>query len=231
MDAKTIRENIDSVRHRIDAACKRSGRNSGEVILMAVTKIKPRSLADAAYEAGVRVFGENRVQEAEEKYREFFDDGELHLIGHLQSNKAKTAASLFSWVHSIDKIKTARALANKCREAGTEMNILLEINTSGEETKYGYAAFENALWDIDGMLELSSLKIRGLMTVGPFTTDEKSIRRSFRTLRNNFEEFKRRYPNIGLDTVSMGMSGDFVIAIEEGSTMVRLGSTIFGPRE
>jgi PLP dependent protein len=230
MDTETIKKNIETVRNNIAEACRPRGRKPEDIALMAVTKTKPKELADAAYAAGVRIFGENRVQEAEEKYANFYSEGELHLIGHLQSNKAKNAAKLFSWVQSIDKVKTARALARYCGEIGKRMNILIEINTSGEESKFGYPSGNLPFQDIDEILQFDELILRGLMTVGPFTSDEFKIRSAFRTLKQLFDELSEGYPELTIDTLSMGMSQDYEFAVEEGSTMVRLGTTIFGGR-
>jgi PLP dependent protein len=230
MDTETIQKNIETVRNNIAETCRRRGRDPEEVALMAVTKTKPKQLADAAYAEGVRIIGENRVQEAEEKYAEFYPEGELHLIGHLQSNKAKNAAKCFSWVQSIDKVKTARALARHCGEIGKMMNILIEINTSGEESKFGYPSKNLPFRDIDEILQFDELILRGLMTVGPFTSDEFKIRRAFRTLKQLFDELAERYPELTIDTLSMGMSDDYELAVKEGSTMVRLGTAIFGGR-
>ncbi len=202
---------------------------------MAVTKTRTRDEIEAAYAGGARVFGENRVFEAEEKYADFHDggahkDAELHLIGHLQTNKAKTAAELFSSVQSIDKEKTAGALQARLEETGRRIDILLEINTSGEESKYGYPSEEVMLREIDRILELDRLTVRGFMTIGPFTEDESRIREAFRSLRTIYENFRDRFPGLPVDVLSMGMSGDYGIAIEEGSTMVRVGTSIFGER-
>lgn len=230
MDTETIQKNIETVRNNIAEACRRRGRKPEDIALMAVTKTKPKQLADAAYAAGVRVFGENRVQEAEEKYAEFYREAELHLIGHLQSNKAKNAAKLFSWVQSIDKVKTARALARYCGEIGKRMNILIEINTSGEESKFGYTSKDVMFRDIDGILQFDELVLRGLMTIGPFTEDKDAIRAAFGRLKQLFDELAEGYPELTIDTLSMGMSQDYELAVEEGSTLVRLGTTIFGGR-
>ncbi len=230
MYSEAIKKNIQDVLDKIASACRRSGRKPEEITLMTVTKTKPREMADAAYEAGIRVFGENRVQEAEEKFTEFYDEGELHLIGHLQTNKAKQAAELFSWVQSIDKVKTAEVLATRCAALDKKMNVLLEMNTSGEESKYGYPSAEAMFRDMDEILKLKELQVRGLMTIAPFTSDEDAVRRSFRACKKQFSECVRKYPELDFDTLSMGMSGDYEIAIEEGSTMVRLGSIILGAR-
>jgi hypothetical protein len=230
MSISDIAGNIESVRARIEKACSRVGRDPGEVILMAVTKTKTREEAEAAYDAGIRVFGENRVFEAEEKYAGFHSEAELHLVGHLQSNKAKQAADLFSWVQSIDKFKTVGALEKRLAESGRKMNILFEVNTSGESSKFGYPSVNELLKDMDKILRLNHIRPRGLMTIAPFTEDETEIRKSFRSLAKIFLACKERFPLEDFDVLSMGMSQDFEIAIEEGATMVRLGSVIFGAR-
>jgi hypothetical protein len=197
---------------------------------MAVTKNHDAEAVRAAYEAGVRCFGENRVQEAAEKYAERPEDFELHLIGHLQRNKAKTAAGLFSTVQSIDRVETAEALHRQCAAAGVRMRILLEVNTSGEESKYGVEDADALRSVLDGLLGLDSLDPVGLMTLAPFTSDEQAIRRSFRELHRLFTMVSRSYPDLDFSVLSMGMTNDYVIAVEEGSTMVRLGTRIFGAR-
>jgi pyridoxal phosphate enzyme (YggS family) len=232
IELQTFTENLHSVRDRIAAAASRAGRHPGDVRLLAVTKTFPLEFIEVARRAGLKLFGENRVQEAQSKYRSLVDDPqlELHLIGHLQRNKAKIAASLFRCVQSIDKLATADALNRYCGESGTTMDILLELNTSGEETKFGFAE-AGQLWEACGEIaRLGSLSIRGVMTVGPFTTDRDRVRRAFAALRECLEGLRSRYPELHLDTLSMGMSGDFEIAIEEGATMVRLGTVLFGPR-
>jgi pyridoxal phosphate enzyme (YggS family) len=232
IDLQTCTENLRSVRERIDAAADRAGRDPGDIRLMAVTKTFPLEYVEVARQAGVTLFGENRVQEAQGKYQPLADDPELelHLIGHLQRNKAKTAASLFRCVQSIDKLGTAEALNRHCSDLGRKMDILLELNTSGEETKFGFAD-AGQLWTACGEIaRLDCLQIRGVMTVGPFTTDKDRMRRSFASLRECSEGLHSRYPELSLDVLSMGMSGDFEIAIEEGSTMVRLGTALFGTR-
>ena len=232
IDLRTFSENLHSVRDRMAAAASRSGRRPEDVRLMAVTKTFPLEYFEVARQAGLHLFGENRVQEAQSKYHSLADDPqvELHLIGHLQRNKAKTAASLFRCVQSIDKLATAEALNRHCAEQGATMDILLELNTSGEETKFGFATSEK-LWEACTRIAgLGSLRIRGVMTVGPFTTDRELMRRAFATLRECLEGLRTRHPELPLDILSMGMSGDFEIAIEEGATLIRLGTMLFGPR-
>jgi hypothetical protein len=197
---------------------------------MAVTKTYDRDTVLAAYAGGLRVFGENRVGEAREKYVEMPDDLELHLIGHLQTNKAKDGARLFRWVDSIDSFHTAEALEKKLSGEEKTVDILLEINTSGEDSKNGYRSFDKALEEAEAILGLSRLRLRGLMTIGPLTEDRERTRRAFALLRDYFVKMQTVFPHLPIDTLSMGMSSDFEIAVEEGATLVRVGSALFGER-
>jgi len=227
----SVGENVREVQEQIGEACIRAGRDPEEVTVMAVTKNHDASAVTDAYEAGIRCFGENRVQEAASKYEDPPEDLDLHLIGHLQRNKAKSAVGLFSTVQSVDRVETAEALHKHCDAAGTRMRILLEVNASGEENKYGVRGGD-ALRDVlDGVLELGSLDPIGLMTLAPFTSDEQAIRRSFRELYRLFTMLSRSYPDVGFSVLSMGMTNDYGLAVEEGSTMVRLGTRLFGARD
>lgn len=225
-----IRENLERVRERISGAARRAGRNPDEVALMAVTKTVSPEYIRAAYESGVRLFGENRVQEAREKLDVYGPDSALHLIGHLQRNKAKPAARLFSMVHSIDAGETAAALAKECAAAGGTIEVLLELNTSGEESKHGVRSDAELFALVERTLAFPELTIRGLMSVAPFTDDRETVRGAFRRLSHAAAEAARRFPEAEFGTLSMGMSSDFEIAIEEGSTLVRIGTAIFGSR-
>ena len=225
---KTLAESLAEVRSRIGSAARRTGRAPADVRLMAVTKGFPRAVVAEAMGAGVTLFGENRVQEAEAKFSGLPGEREIHLIGHLQTNKARTAAGLFSCVQSIDSTHTAVALDSRCAERGTSIDVLMELNTSSEESKSGFRSREELLAGLDVVGKLSHLRVRGLMTVGPLTDDAEKIRASFSRLRILFEEI--RSGRDGFDTLSMGMSGDFELAIEEGATLVRLGTALFGPR-
>ena len=225
-----FRENHRKVRERMHDAARRAGRDPARVRLMAVTKTFPESVIETARRGGIDLFGENRVQEAERKYAEWLGRLELHLIGHLQRNKAKTAASIAGWVDSIDKIATAEALNRAAAEQNRTTNILLEYNSSGEESKFGVRGEEELLELMASCSELPNLRIRGLMTLGPFTEDVPRIRRAFEQTRLLYEKALSRFPDLPLDTLSMGMSADFELAIEEGSTMIRVGSALFGAR-
>ena len=214
----------------MEEAAHRAGRDASTVALVAVTKGFGRDVLQAALDAGLSLFGENRVQEAEEKFVGVPPGTELHLIGHLQRNKARTAAGLFSCVQSIDKVETAAALDQRAAERGKVIDVLLELNTSGEESKSGFLHRDDLLAGLDAIRRLSSVRVRGLMTVGPLTEDQGRIRTSFAKLRTLFEEVRAGGTLPRFDTLSMGMSGDFETAIEEGATMVRIGTALFGHR-
>ncbi len=224
----TLAANLADVRSRIAEAARRAGRDASRVRLMAVTKGFPADTVAQALEAGATLFGENRVQEAEGKFIELADRCEVHLIGHLQTNKARAAAALFSCVQSIDSVHTAQALNARCEERDRSLDILLELNTSGEQSKSGFAGRAELAAGLAEIDKLTRLRVRGLMTVGPLTTDRDSIRAAFAALRGAFEAL--RGGRQGFDVLSMGMSSDFEIAVEEGSTLVRVGTALFGPR-
>jgi PLP dependent protein len=225
----TLASALEEVRGRIDAAARRAGRDSSTVRLMAVTKGFPREVVGEASSLGLTLFGENRVQEAEEKFLDPPGPLELHLIGHLQRNKARAASGLFACVQSVDKVETAVALDVRCEERDRIMEVLLELNTSGEESKSGFRSRDELLAALEAISRLAHLRVRGLMTVGPLTENQGQVRSAFASLRTLFEELRSRGLS-GFDTLSMGMSGDFEIAIEEGSTLVRIGTALFGKR-
>lgn len=198
--------------------------------MVAVTKTFPAEAIELAIAAGVGIIGENRVQEALEKYPRIGTRVEWHLIGHLQSNKAKRAVEIFSLIHSIDSVTLAGEVGRRAVQIGKNQEILLEVNTSGEPQKYGFRPEEviNVLKEIK---DIEGLKVLGLMTVGPLTDDTVKVRGSFKMLKRLFDEIKAQdIPNIEMKHLSMGMSGDYRMAIEEGSTMIRVGSAIFGSR-
>jgi pyridoxal phosphate enzyme (YggS family) len=231
-DPKEIARNLEQVRAALERAAGRAGRDPRGVAIMAVTKNFTLAEVQAACSAGLRLFGENRVQEAEAKYgaRAGLSPISLHLIGHLQRNKARRAVELFEAVDSIDKVETAQALEAACTAAGRTLDILLEMNTSGEPTKFGFADEEDLEAAVEPILGLSHLRLRGLMTVGPLTAEQAQVRAAFRRLARLFERLRGRYAGQPLEVLSMGMSGDFETAVEEGSTLVRLGTALFGPR-
>jgi len=228
-------ENIALVRERINAAVRRAGRNPDEVTLLAVSKTVPPELIRVAYLAGVRVFGENRVQEFAEKVAAMRDlsDAEWHMIGHLQTNKAAKAAELFAAVDSIDSLRLAQKLNSAAQQAGRKLGVLIEINVGGESAKSGVAPESQELEKIlQAAPSLEHLQIRGLMTIPPLTDDPQEARPHFRKLRALQKQIcARALTRVSMNILSMGMSHDFEIAIEEGSTCVRLGTAIFGERK
>jgi pyridoxal phosphate enzyme (YggS family) len=230
----TIASNFAAIRDRIDRATARAGRNPGDVALMAVSKTQPSANIIEAYEAGQRLFGENRVQEFANKFPQLAElhDAEFHMIGHLQSNKATKAAEIFHAVDSIDSAKLAQRLNDAAQKLGKTLNVLIEINIGGEEAKSGIAPDSAELESIlSGASAWKNLCIRGLMTVPPYTEDPEGARPHFRKLRELRNRLADRHLlSVNLDVLSMGMSHDFEVAIEEGSTCVRIGTALFGTR-
>ena len=230
----SIADQLSLIRDRISAAAHRAGSNPDDIALMAVCKTFPAEAIKEAYTAGQRLFGENRVQEFTEKFPAVahLPDVRFHMIGHLQSNKAAKAAEIFHAVDSIDSAKLAQRLNDAAEKLNKTLDVLIEINVGGEEAKSGLAPDST---EIDAILtqepELKHLNIRGLMTVPPFTDDPEGARPYFRKLRELRDQLgARKLPNVSLDVLSMGMSHDFEVAIEEGSTCVRIGTAIFGER-
>jgi pyridoxal phosphate enzyme (YggS family) len=221
---------IAAVRDRIASAARRAGREPSDVRLMAVTKTFPRVVVEEALAAGLVLFGENRVAEASAKYAGLTGICELHLVGHLQRNKAAVAAGLFACVQSIDKPETAAALNRHCGSLGRRVDVLVEFNASGEASKSGVTDRDGLLACLDAVQGMPDLRLRGLMTVGPVGGDTLEVRRSFRLLRRLFDEVRADRKPAAFDTLSMGMSGDFEAAVEEGATLVRLGTALFGAR-
>jgi pyridoxal phosphate enzyme (YggS family) len=229
-----IVDNLVLVRERILAAARRAGRDPDDVTLMAVSKTFSAERIREAYGAGLRVFGENRVQEFAGKFdavRELHD-AEWHLIGHLQSNKAAKAVELFGTVDSVDSVRLAERLNAAAEKLGKTLPVLVEINVGGEEAKSGIAPGSDELERLlVGASQWKNLAIRGLMTVPPYTDDPEDARPFFRSLRKIREQIAARHlAVVGMDVLSMGMSHDFEVAIEEGSTCVRVGTAIFGER-
>jgi pyridoxal phosphate enzyme (YggS family) len=222
---KTIRQNIEEVRKRIADAAASVGRSPEEVTLVAVTKLRtPQEIAQALA-AGVKTFGENRVQEAKSKAHLLPEGISWHMIGHLQTNKAKDAVALFECIHSLDSIHLADEVEKRCAAADKTMNVLLEVNVSGEESKYGLRPD-----DVEGVVRhaitLPHLRLKGLMTMAPFVDHPETVRPVFRGLR----ELRDRINDKGicrLTDLSMGMTQDYQVAVQEGATIVRIGSAIF----
>src|ERR1700683_1501418 len=229
-----VAANIASIRERIAAAARRAGRNTDEIALMAVSKTQPPERIREAYEAGQRLFGENRVQDFVAKAGALQDlhATEWHMIGHLQTNKATKTAELFSAVDSVDSLNLAEKLNVAARRFGRKLDALIEINVGGEAVKSGVAPDSSALEELLlAAPRLEALVFRGLMTVPPFTGDPQGARPYFRRLRELRDAIAvRNLPAVRMDELSMGMSHDFEVAIEEGSTCVRVGTAIFGER-
>ena len=230
----SIAENVAEVRGRIAAAARRSGRDPEKITLMAVSKTFGQEHIREAYAAGLRVFGENRIQEFVGKAAALSDlrEAQWHMIGHLQSNKAARAAETFAAVDSVDSLKLAEKLNAYAEKLSKKITVLIEINVGGEAAKTGLAPDSGELEELLASApRLRQLEIRGLMTIPPFTEDAQQARPYFRKLRALGDRVAaRRLPAIAMDVLSMGMSHDFEIAIEEGSTCVRVGTAIFGQR-
>lgn len=222
---------LADVRARLDRAAERSGRSGSAVTLVAVTKTHPLEAVEAARAAGLTDLGENRVQELEEKVEAAGRDAvRWHLIGSLQRNKAKRAVRLFDLMHSLDSVRLAEKLSEEAAAAGLEVRALVQVNVSGEGSKSGFGAEE--LVDALGVMSaLPSLRIEGLMTMAPLTEEEGILRSTFAATRRLQEEAARQLPAYRGTHLSMGMTNDYEIAVEEGSTMVRLGTALFGERE
>lgn len=223
-----IAENLAAIRRRIAAACERSGRNPGDVTLVAVSKFHPPESVLAAANLGLTTFGESRVQEAREKIPQCPGRLDWHLIGHLQSNKARDAVALFSTIQSVDSLALARELQRQAEKQSRTIRILLEVNIAGETSKFGWPP-ERLREELADASALPRLEIQGLMTLAPYATDPEKVRPVFQRLR----ELRDRCAEVlgaPLPVLSMGMSGDLEVAIQEGSTMVRVGTALFGGR-
>ncbi len=223
-----ISANLNSVRQRISAACARAGRDPAMVELITVSKGHSAEVVRAAAELGLSVFGENRVQEAKAKIGLCPNRLRWHLIGHLQSNKCRDAVHFFAMIQSVDSLALAQEINKWAEKSAKTMPILIEVNIAGESSKFGYTP-ERVLSELKQINALPKIEVHGLMTVAPFTTEAEKVRPVFRRLR----ELKGQCEDIlgaPLPHLSMGMSGDFEVAVEEGATMIRLGSAVLGPR-
>lgn len=227
-----IKRSVDNVKERIANAAKDTGKKLEDITLIAITKTHPVALIEEALACGIEHIGESKVQEAEQKIPQLEKSYEsFHFVGHLQSNKIKKLMPLKPYlIHSIDKYSTARKLNDYLKKKDIRQNILVQINSSGETSKYGIAPGETLAF-IQKLSALSHVRISGLMTMAPFTDDENKIRESFQLTYNLFKQLTaRNIPNVEMRYLSMGMTNDFEIAIKEGANMVRIGSAIFGKR-
>ena len=223
-----IKNNLEIINEKIKKAALKANRNPQEIKLVAVTKTATIEQIKEAISEGVKIIGENKVQEAKEKYQILSADIEWHLVGHLQTNKVKYAIEIFDFIHSVDSMKLAKEIDRRSLQFGMITNILVEVNVSGEETKYGIKPEEVEPF-LKEISEFSKIRVRGLMTIAPIAEDREEVRPYFRKLRELFEKIKiKNIKNIKMDNLSMGMTEDFEVAIEEGANMVRIGRGIFG---
>ncbi|MEO0073099.1 MAG: YggS family pyridoxal phosphate-dependent enzyme [candidate division WOR-3 bacterium] len=227
----SVRENLELLEERIAAACVRAERKRSEVRLIAVAKTKPAELVNEAIAAGVRDIGENRVQEAVAKRPLVAAGCRWHLVGNLQTNKAKKAVEVFDMIQSVDSARLALELQKRCEQAGRRMPVLIEVNTSGEPTKHGVSPEELPAL-VEMVIGLPMLNLKGLMTIGPglAVEDPEASRQCFRMLRRLAVECRERF-GVALPELSMGMTSDFEVGIEEGATMIRIGTALFGVRQ
>lgn len=231
-----VQERLNEVRERVETAARRSGRDIDAIRIVGVTKTHPYNIVIAAHEAGLRLIGENRVEEALPKKAasEELADLEWHMIGHIQSRKSKSVVGIFDAVHSVDRIKIADRLNRDAESAGIRLPILLECNVSGEVSKWGWQLTEKESWpeivdEFTRIQKLESLEVRGLMTMAPMVADPERVRPIFEKLRLLRDYLQKAVPGDWAE-LSMGMTEDYAVAVEEGATLLRIGRAIFGPR-
>ncbi|MGN6712046.1 YggS family pyridoxal phosphate-dependent enzyme [Anaerocolumna jejuensis] len=230
MSAETIKENLKEVELRIKAACTRAGRKRDEVTLIAVSKTKPVADMEIAMGEGIKIFGENKVQELTEKYEQLPTDIKWHLIGHLQTNKVKYIVDKAELIHSVDSFKLAEQIQKEAEKKNIVCKILIEVNAAKEVSKFGVFE-EDVIPLIKEISKLPNVQVCGLMTIAPNVDEAEKNRKYFRKLRQlNVDIKMKNIDNVTMDVLSMGMTGDYEVAIEEGATMVRVGTGIFGER-
>lgn len=228
---RMIRENLNVIRKKIEDACKKAGRESDEVQLIAVSKTKPVEMLREAYDEGCRNFGENKVQELVDKYEVMPKDIKWHMIGHLQRNKVKYIVDKVYMIHSVDSLRLAEEISKEALKKNITVSVLIEVNVAGEETKFGVAPSE-----VEGLIRqisvLPGISVKGLMTIAPYVDDPEDNRRYFTALKQlSVDITKKNIDNITMNVLSMGMTGDYAVAIEEGASYVRVGTGIFGERQ
>lgn len=225
-----LKEQLEDVEKRIQAACDRSGRRREDVTLIAVSKTKPVSTLQEAYDLGIRVFGENKVQELTEKYEALPKDIHWHMIGHLQTNKVKYIVDKVDLIHSVDSLRLAETIEKEAEKHNCHANILLEVNVAEEESKFGLKTNE-VIPLVEKIAYLPHITVRGLMTIAPFVDNPEKNRTIFADLQKLYVDIKKKnIDNVNVSILSMGMTNDYEVAIEEGATMVRVGTGIFGAR-
>ena len=226
-----IKQNLAEVEEKICAACERAGRDRSEVTLIAVSKTKPVEMLEACMEQGITVFGENKVQELCEKYEVLPKDLHWHMIGHLQRNKVKYITDKVEMIHSVDSLRLAQAISDDAVKKGVNVDILIEVNVGEEDSKFGLKTEETESL-VRQVAELPNISIKGLMTIAPYTEVQEENRTIFRTLKQLSVDIDRKnIDNVSMNVLSMGMTGDYEVAIEEGATMIRVGTGIFGERD
>ena len=226
-----LRENLQEVEERIQEACRRAGRDRSEVTLVAVSKTKPVAILQEAYDLGVRVFGENKVQEIREKYEALPKDIEWHMIGHLQTNKVKYIVDKVRLIHSVDSLRLAEVIEKEAEKHNRVVDILLEVNVAEEESKFGLKMPE-VIPMAEKVVQLPHIRLRGLMTIAPFVENPEKNRAIFANLHDLYVDIKEKNIDNGtVSILSMGMTNDYEVAVEEGATMVRIGTGIFGARD
>jgi len=222
--------NLRKVEENISEACRKSGRDRKSVTLIAVTKTHPAEMIQHAYQLGIHIYGENKVQELEEKFSKLPDDVEWHMIGHLQRNKVKYIAERITMIHSVDSYRLAETIDKEAAKYNRIIPVLIEVNMSGEESKFGAAPSETPEL-ITSISHLSNVQVKGLMTVAPDVEDPEQNRSVFANLKKlSVDITNKNIDNVTMDVLSMGMTGDYAVAIEEGATMVRIGTGLFGKR-
>jgi pyridoxal phosphate enzyme (YggS family) len=225
-----LKENIEAVRKNIEKACEKSGRNPKDVLLLPVSKTKPVEMIQELYDLGIRSFGENYVQELCDKVDKLSDDINWHMIGHLQRNKVKYIVGKVAMIHSVDSIRLAEAISKEAVKKDVTVDILIEVNVGMEENKFGITV-ESAYEDIKEMAKLPNIAIKGLMTSAPFVENSEDNRKYFRQLKQLSVDIQsKNIDNVDMGILSMGMTNDYIVAIEEGATIVRVGTAIFGAR-
>ena len=225
-----LKENLKNVEENIQIACERAGRSRSEVTLIAVSKTKPVSMLQEVYDCGIRYFGENKVQEMCDKMPQMPSDIKWQMIGHLQRNKVKYIVGKTDLIHSVDTYRLAEEISVQAKKLNIVQPILVEVNIAGEESKFGTSA-EDAIQLVEEIAKLENLRIEGLMTIAPYVTEAEENRPYFQKIRQlSVDIANKNIDNVSMKILSMGMTGDYQVAIEEGATMVRVGTGIFGER-
>lgn len=225
-----LKQNYDLVQSKIDSACEKVKRDRSEVTLIAVSKTKPIEMLQEIYDHGCRNFGENKVQELVEKYEALPKDIKWHMIGHLQRNKVKYIVDKVALIHSVDSLRLAEEISKEALKKNVEVDILVEINVANEESKFG-TTFDEAIELVKSIAVLPAIHIKGLMTIAPYVDDPEENRQYFADLKQlSVDIITKNIDNVSMNVLSMGMTGDYTVAVEEGATLVRVGTGIFGER-